>query len=300
MDLGRLRALRELASRQTMSAVAEALFLTPSAVSQQIAQLEEEVGAKLVERRGRGVCLTQAGEALVGHTERILTILDEARSELAEIGQVISGVLRVGAFPTVASALLPQAINSLSTKYPYLEVIVREMEPAEGLAALRAWQADIAFVDDLSLKLASAPDVIELVPVLDDVLYAMVPKGHRLGTRTSVSISDLRDEKWALDSASSFYAQFLVNLCKRSGYEPRIAAECRGFELVWAMVRSGCAVTVVPGLRLAHPLGEDVVSVKLRPEIGRKISVAYRKGERTHPALRVFIEELVRAASGLH
>jgi len=88
-----------------MAAVAEALFLTPSAVSQQIAQLEEEAGVKLIERQGRGVRLTKAGEVLVEHTERMLLVLDEAKSDLAQIKREVAGVIRVAAFPTVAAAL---------------------------------------------------------------------------------------------------------------------------------------------------------------------------------------------------
>src|SRR2546427_3828527 len=113
MDIARLRALRELSIRQTMAAVADALYLTPSAVSQQIAQLEEEVGVQLTERQGRGVRLTRAGEVLVGHAERIMIALDEAKSDLAELKRAISGVLRVAAFSTVTAALLPHAIKEL-------------------------------------------------------------------------------------------------------------------------------------------------------------------------------------------
>ncbi|MFC5524104.1 LysR family transcriptional regulator [Polaromonas jejuensis] len=296
MDIARLRALRELSSRQTMAAVAEALFLTPSAVSQQIAQLEEEAGVKLIERQGRGVRLTKAGEVLVEHTERMLLVLDEAKSDLAQIKREVAGVIRVAAFPTVAAALLPRAINALKLSYPYLDVVLEELEPAEGLASLSSWQTDVAFVDDLSLKLGGKQKNIEQVSVLNDVLYVMLPSGHRLASQVSLSVSDLRNERWALDSASSFYAQFVVNLCRRAGYEPQVNAAGRGFEIVSAMVAAGCSVTVIPGLRMAHRI-EGVVAVKLRPEIGRKISVAYRKGERGHPAIKVFVDQVVRSAA---
>ena len=270
MDIARLRALRELSSRQTMAAVAEALFLTPSAVSQQIAQLEEEAGVKLIERQGRGVRLTKAGEVLVEHTERMLLVLDEAKSDLAKIKREVAGVIRVAAFPTVAAALLPRTINALKLSYPYLDVVLEELEPAEGLASLSSWQTDVAFVDDLSLKLGGKQKNIEQVSVLNDVLYVMLPSGHRLASQLSLSVSDLRNERWALDSASSFYAQFVVNLCRRAGYEPQVNAAGRGFEMVCAMVAAGCSVTVIPGLRMARQI-EGVVAVKLRPEIGRKI-----------------------------
>lgn len=296
MDIGRLRALRELAERQTMAAVANALHLTPSAVSQQIALLEQEAGVPLIERQGRGVRLTRAGEVLVDHTERVLTILDEAKSDLAVIKREVTGTLRVATFPTVAAALLPRAITALRASYPYLEIVLEELEPAEGLAALGSWQADLAFVDDLSLKLYGKQRDVEKVAVLDDVLQVILPCDHRLASRASLSIADLRQERWALDSASSFYAEFVVNLCRRAGYEPMVNASGRGFEIVSAMVAGGCSITVVPSLRLANPL-RGVVAVKLRPEIGRKISVAYRRGERKHPAIKVFVEEVIRAAA---
>lgn len=296
MDLARLRALRELSDRQTMAAVAEALHLTASAVSQQIAQLEEEAGVKLIERQGRGVRLTKAGEVLVEHTERMLTVLDEAKSELANIKREVAGILRVAAFPTVAAALLPQAINALRISYPYLEVVLDELEPAEGLAALNSWQTDVAFVDDLSIKLGGKQRNVEQIAVLDDVLYVMLHSGHPLASKSSLSVSDLRKERWALDSASSFYAQFVVNLCRRAGYEPQVNASGRGFEVVSSMVAAGCSITVIPGLRLAHRLN-GVAHVKLRPEVCRKISVAYRRGERGHPAIKVFVEQVLKTAS---
>lgn len=298
MDIGRLRALRELSARQTMAAVAGALHLTPSAVSQQIALLEQEAGVPLIERQGRGVRLTKAGEVLVEHTERMLTILDEAKSDLATIKREVAGTLRVATFPTVAAAVLPRAINALKKRYPYLEIVLEELEPADGLAALGSWQADLAFVDDLSLKLLGKKRDVEQIPILDDMLHVMLPAGHPLASKQSLSIADLRGERWALDSASSFYAEFVMNLCRRAGYEPVVNAAGRGFEMVSAMVAGGCSITVIPGLRLVHPV-KGAVAVKLRPEIGRKISVAYRRGERKHPAIKVFIEEVVREASVL-
>ncbi|MDF3881118.1 LysR family transcriptional regulator [Cupriavidus basilensis] len=298
MEISRLRALRELSTRQTMAAVADALFLTPSAVSQQIAQLEEEAGIKLTERQGRGVRLTTAGEVLVAHVERLLGVLEEAKSDLAQLKKEIAGKIRVAAFPTVAAALLPHVIKTLGVSYPFLEIVLEEMEPADGLAALGSWRADIAFVDDLTFRLRREDKTVEQVPLLEDVLYALLPCSHRFADRATVSMGELKNEAWALDSASSFYAEFIVNLCRRAGYEPRINAECRGFEILGAMVAAGCSVSVIPGLRLSHT-PSDVRAVKLRPEMKRRISVAYRRGERKHPAVQVFVSQLLASAEEL-
>ena len=144
MEISRLRALRELANRHTMAAVADSLCLTASAVSQQISQLEEEVGLPLTERQGRGVRLTRAGEVLVEHTERLMMVLDEAKADLAHLKSEIAGVLRVAVFPTVAAALLPHVVNALRQTYPYLRIMLDELEPSDGLAALGSWQSDVS------------------------------------------------------------------------------------------------------------------------------------------------------------
>lgn len=288
MDIARLRALRELSTRNTMAAVAEALFLTPSAVSQQISLLEQETGVELVEKQGRGVRLTPAGELLVTHADRLFTVIDQARSEMAAIRKEISGTLRVAVFPTVGSSLLPAAMQLSGQRYPYLRIVLEEMEPAEGLAALRSRRCDLAFVDDLTIVMPAGPRDIEKVALIDDALYVLLPPAHRLAEKNSLSVAELKDEQWALDSAWSGFADFVLGLCRRAGYEPKVNAHCRGFEILAAMVSEGCSVAVVAGLRLRYPM-PGVTAVKLRPEIKRRISAAYRSGEREHPAIKAFL-----------
>ena len=298
MEVGRLRALLELARCGTMAAAAEALFLTPSAVSQQIAQLEEEAGVELTERIGRGVRLTPAGHALVGYAERVMVVLDEARSELAELRREIAGELRVAAFPSIASAVLPETIKALQDAYPRLEIVLEEFDPIEGLTALRSWRTDVALIDDLSVVVGDSQESVGVVQVAEDALYVAVAADHALSNRPSVSVADLRNETWAIESTWSGFGDVVTNLCRRAGYEPKVNAKCRGSEMVEAMVASGCSVSIAPGLRvLRSPVG--VSWVKLRPEVRRKIFVAYRRGERNHPTIKVFVEEIVRTASRL-
>lgn len=298
MDVNRLKALREVARCGTMAAAAEALSLTPSAISQQIAQLEEEADVALTERLGRGVRLTPAGEALVAHTERIMVVLDEARSELAQLKREVAGELRVAAFPSVASAVMPGVIKALRAVLPRLQIVLDEMEPANGLAALGSWRADVALVDDLSVLIGKNRDSYGFVPLAEDALYVLLPAGHELARRAALTVSDLQRLDWALDSTSSAFADFVANLCRRAGFEPRLNARCKGFEMVAAMVRSGASVSIVPGLRLLGPL-PGTKAVRLRPDVRRKISAAYRRGERRHPAVTAFLDQLQRTAGEL-
>src|SRR5919206_3749549 len=144
LDLHRLRLLRELAYRQTIAAVAQALSYTPSAVSQQLAALEREAGVRLLERDGRRVRLTPAAETLVGHVEAMLDRLEQAEAALAAARQGISGRLRVAAFPSAGRAILPAALAALGREHPGLEITVAEMDPRRAAEALRAAELDAA------------------------------------------------------------------------------------------------------------------------------------------------------------
>lgn len=291
MDIARLKAIRELSVRGSITAVAHALNVTASAVSQQISQLEDEVGVSLTERNGRGVKLTHAGEVLASHAERVMSAVDEAKSEMAIIRQDIAGTLRVAAFATAAAALLPPVILALKRTYPRLDITLVEMEPAEGIAALGSWDTDVAIVDDLSVRLARMEKQVQKIRLIDDELLVAMAPSHPLASKTSLTLAELRDEPWALDSATSFYGEFVLELCRQAGFTPQVNAACRGSEIIAAMVESGCSISIIPGLRL-NQMSRDLVARPLRPAVTRKISVAFRVGERRHPLVKVFAEAL--------
>ncbi|MER8576077.1 LysR substrate-binding domain-containing protein [Mesorhizobium sp. M1338] len=293
MDIGRLRALRELSIRKTMAAVAEALYVSPSAVSQQIALLEDEVGIKLIERRGRGVVMTAAGQQLVERAERILQEIESARAEIAELKTVVSGEVRVAAFPSVAAALIPRVVHRLVDMHPRLTVQFDEMEPAESVAALRSWQTDVAIIDDLNIPTGALDPNIETIFLLEDVFNVMVSKHHQLSERPTVNFKELKNERWAIDTASETYTRMLADACQAAGFKPNIVARCKGFEVTIAMIRQGYGISILPGLRASHDL-EDVWVCKVVPEIRRKIFLAFRKGEKRSPALQIFIDEITR------
>jgi DNA-binding transcriptional LysR family regulator len=295
MDLSRLRALRELSIRHTMAAVAEALGVSPSAVSQQLALLEDEVGIRLVERRGRGVIITPAGQRLVARAERIFMELESARADIVELKRVVSGELRVAAFPSVAAALIPRVVRELAALHPQLTVQFDEMEPAESLAALRSWQTDVAIIDDLNVPAGMLDSNIETIALAEDVFNVMVSKTHRLAERATVGLDELRAERWAIDTASETYRRMLADACHAMGFKPNIVARCRSFEVTLALIREGCAISMLPGLRASYDL-EDVWVCKMVPEIRRRISLAFRKGEKPSPALQAFLTQITSRA----
>src|SRR5919202_524708 len=137
LDVRRMRVLREVAVRGSFSAAAEALSFTQSAISQQIAALERETGTTLVQRNARGVRLTEAGEALVRHTEAILARLSEAEAELEAIAGLRGGRLRLGAFESAAATLMPLAIAAFRERHPGVELSLTLCESEDALPLLR-------------------------------------------------------------------------------------------------------------------------------------------------------------------
>src|SRR3954470_17741417 len=143
LDVRRLRVLREVATRGSFSAAADALHFTQSAVSQQIAALEREAGTQLVDRTARGVHLTDAGRMLVGHADVILARLADAEAELEAMAGLRGGRLRLVAFPSAGASIMPAAISCFRERHPAVEVTLAPAEPDPAIEMLRAGEADI-------------------------------------------------------------------------------------------------------------------------------------------------------------
>ncbi|GAA2813849.1 hypothetical protein GCM10020219_102670 [Nonomuraea dietziae] len=171
LDPRKLKLLRELSRRGTIAAVAEALTFTASAVSQQLSALEREAGLPLLERTGRTVVLTPAGRLLVEHAEAVLASLERAEAALAATRTGPSGPLRIGAFPTAARALLPEALTILGEEHPGLEPMVAEIDPADVSAALRAGTLDVALVHEYDFVPPVVDDSVETRPLLTEPMY---------------------------------------------------------------------------------------------------------------------------------
>ena len=150
LNVTRLRVLRELAHRGSIAAVADALWLTPSAVSQQLSALERETRVQLVERAGRGVKLTAAGQVLADHSERVFEALDEARAALHALQTQPTGRLRVASFPSVVRLVIPPVLARLRERFPDLLVEVEDLEGEQSLEAVRLGHLDVAVIDDLT------------------------------------------------------------------------------------------------------------------------------------------------------
>src|ERR1700759_885280 len=181
LSVTRLRVLREVAHRGTISAAASALDYTQSAVSQQLAALEAETGLALLERHPRGVTLTAAGQTLVGHAEGILAQLEAAEEALQAISGLRGGGVRVGPFPRAGATLMPQAIADFRAAHPGVELSLAEGEPEDIAPRLRGGELDLALL--FEFRGGSLGSGFARTELLADPMHVVLPREHPLADR---------------------------------------------------------------------------------------------------------------------
>jgi len=279
LNLDRLRALHAVSARGSIIAAAETLNVTTSAVSQQLAKLEQETGQQLLERHGRGVKLTDAATTLVSRTQRVLSLLEEAEAEL-----------EANDTATAARGLAPQAIRSLRSTYPQLAVTFHEQEPHESIPRLVRRDVDIIIINDWQNAPIALPEGLTKAPLFDDVADIALPPGHRLGKAKTVRLSDLAGEEWIAWPSGSICHDFLMHTLRSQGHEPRIAHTAGEYETQLALVAAGLGCCVLPRLgRGAVPKGVTVVPSE--PALRRHVYAAWR----THATRRTVIRATVDA-----
>lgn len=303
LDVRRLRLLRELAHRETIAAVADALGYTPSAVSQQLAALEREAGVPLLERTGRRVVLTTAALALVEYAEEILALLEQASAMLAATRGEVIGPLRIGAFPTAVCTILPNALIALGRDHPALELTVIELDPAAAPNALRGERVDVALVHDYDYVPAELDPSLEREPLLEETIYlASKPKPQpqpksKSGLRdpAEVAVSSFREAQWIVGSPDTLCYQMAIRTCQAAGFTPRIRHHADDFATVLALVAAEQGVALVPRLGALDPPG----GVVLTPlAIRRRTAIAFRRGRRHDPAVDAFSTAIRASAAG--
>ncbi|MGD0197723.1 MAG: LysR substrate-binding domain-containing protein [Solirubrobacteraceae bacterium] len=284
LQLGRLRVFVEVAKQGSISAAAEELSYTQSAVSQQIAALESETGVTLVERLPRGVRLTTAGETLLSHAEGILGRLAAAEADMEAIAGLRGGQLRIASFPTAGATLLPLAIALFRAQHPEVELTLAEGEPEEIAPRLHAGEFDLALLFEFEGTSDALFSYLDRQPLFEDPLFLALPADHPLATRRTLRLADLRAEAWIQTSSSSPCARHVVRCCHAAGFDPIVSFESDDFGCVQGLVAAGVGVALVPRLALASAR-DDIAIRALSPSSPiRRVIAATPEGSRLTPA----------------
>jgi molybdate transport repressor ModE-like protein len=270
LDLKRLRVLAEVARQGSFSAAADALYLSQSAVSQQVATLEKEVGMPLLERTRNGPKLNDAGRVLVCHAEAALARLEEAEHELKAIAGLEGGELRMASFPSASATLLTEALAQFGGRYPEVRLTVTEAEPEQSLPRLRAAEVDLAIVFDYPMLPSQADERdIERALLLTESMYLALPNSHPLAKADTVQLADLADEAWLCGVCPSSCGDVVKQACREAGFDPRIAFESDEYQVLQAYVAAGLGFTLLPDLALPA-LHSDLVVRPTKPEAPKR------------------------------
>jgi DNA-binding transcriptional LysR family regulator len=296
LNVQRLRVLREVANSGSFSRAAEALSYTQSAVSQAIATLEAEAGARLIERDRRGVRPTAVGAALVAHADAILARLDAAETDLAAIVGGRGGRLRMASFPTAGSTLMPLAIATFAGAHPEVELSLAEGEPEEIAPRVRAGEFDLALLFEFREAGERHEAGLRRVDLLEDLMYVALPDGHPLADKPRLRLEDLREEAWVQTSVASPCARHVVRSCHGAGFEPNVSFESDDYQTVQGLVAAGVGVALVPQLALSS-VREDIRVRALHPQGPvRRVVAATPRGAGVLPAAERMLAVLAEVA----
>ncbi|MCX4509039.1 LysR substrate-binding domain-containing protein [Streptomyces sp. NBC_01619] len=295
-DVKKLQILRTLRDRGTVTATAETLRMTPSAVSQQLTNLARQLGVQLLEAHGRRVRLTDAAHLVLRHAEAVFAQLERADAELAGYLQGEAGEVRVGAFSTAVPALVVPAVQRLRTDRPALEVRVREAEAAEAYELLSAGDVDLA----LSLA-AHAPTARDprftRVPLLADPLDVALPAGHPRAAEPGLRLADLSGEPWIF-GGSGPWSEITLTACEAAGFVPEQAHSASGWTAILAMVEAGMGVALVPRMAAAERRSGVVMRVLSADQPRRHVVAAVRRGAEEGAGVAHVLEALRAVAAG--
>jgi DNA-binding transcriptional LysR family regulator len=296
LDLRRLRLLREVDARGTVGGAARALDYTPSAISQQLAVLEREAGVPLLERVGRGVRLTEAGQVLVRHAAGLFDDVEAAEAELAALAAGHpAGVVRVASFQSAFLRVVAPAIAALAETHPDVRVETTEDEVERAVPALRLRRLDLVIGDEYDGQPQPIHGDLTREPLLREQVRLVLPRAHPLARRRRVPLGALANEAWAGTQPGTGHRGMLIRACRRlGGFEPDLRHSSDDFLILLELVRTAGACAFLPDLVLVRGAPDVAVRSPAEGTIGREIFLITRRA-RT-PAVEAVATALRSAA----
>jgi DNA-binding transcriptional LysR family regulator len=293
MDPKRVLTFRAVANHRSFTRAAEELALSQPSVSHQVTALEQEIGARLLDRRPGGLQLTRAGAILLEHADAIAVRFDLAALQLAEIADDERALLRIGAFPTALAGLVPSAVAQVRAAHPDARVTVQESASDELPERVRSGELHLG-VDFQDAALPRREfEGTERRDLMREPFLVALPPDHRLAGQKSVRIRDLADDDWT----AAYTDGLIVRACRAAGFEPRLVSITRDQLAIRGLITRGLAVTLAPRL-----LAEAFTDTALRRIAGkgpeRDVYALLPPGGR-HPLAQPMLTALAHTAAEL-
>lgn len=273
-----------VAQHQGFTKAAAALHVSQPALSQQVRQLEESLGAQLFDRSGRKTCLTDAGEVYLRYALRAAQELQEGKRAIHDVADLSRGALRIAVTPTFTTYLIGPLVEAFHQRYPNITLNVREVAQEQMEQQLLADELDVGIAFDQ----AHAQD-IDAAPLLVETLALVVGTQHPLARERAIGLQALNAESLILLSSEFATREQIDRYCNQHGIRPRVVMEANVIGALLEVVRRTRLSTLLPAaIAQAHP---ELVAIELGPQrLQRTAVLMQRKGVYQSAAARVFIE----------
>jgi LysR family transcriptional regulator, hydrogen peroxide-inducible genes activator len=292
MEFHQLRYICAIAETGSFSRAAERCQIAQPSLSQQVLKLEDELGAKLFDRLGRSIRLTEPGRAFLPHARAILNQMEAARSSVANQVADVRGSVAAGVIPTIAPYLMPAYTAAFARKYPDAKLRIVEETTPILVEDLRSLSIDLAI---LALPLRHKD--MELFPLRTEPLYAVLPGDHPHAGAKSMALRDLRGESFVMLRDGHCFRDLSIAACAHARLEPRIAFESDQFRSVLGMVAAGVGVSLVPAMAIDRNAGCRYVRLS-DARATRTIVAAVLRGRSFNRVQQAFLSGIRNRASG--
>jgi LysR family transcriptional regulator, hydrogen peroxide-inducible genes activator len=292
MEFHQLRYVCAIADTGNFSRAAERCQVAQPSLSQQVLKLEEDLGAKLFDRLGRSVRLTEAGRAFIPHARAVIEHMEVARLSVADKTADLRGSVAVGVIPTVAPYLMPSYTAAFAKKYPDAKLRIVEERTSVVVEGLRDLSIDVAI---LALPLRHKD--LELFPIRTEPLFAVMRKDHPRASAESLALKDLRGESFVMLRDGHCFRDLSIRTCTRARIAPNIAFESGQFSSLLGMVAAGVGVSLVPEMAIDRNVGCRYVRLR-DAQATRTIVAAVLHGRSFNRVQRAFVSEMKDRATG--
>lgn len=291
MELRQLRYFVEVAEREHVSAAAEHLHIAQSAISRQIARLEEELGVMLFEKIGRNIQLTPIGKIFLIHAKTAIKAIEYAKYQIEEFLDPEHGMIKIG-FPTSLSTyLLPTVISAFKDEQPNISFHLKQGSYSYLMEAVKNREIGLAFLGPVPTKDLD----IEGHILFTENVSALLPISHPLAERKTLRLSDLRNDPFVLFPKGYVLNTLAIEACKQAGFTPNVASEGEDMDSIKGLVSAGIGVSLLPDSTFYEIVPRMTVKIPIEtPSVKRTVGIISPKNRELAPSEKVFYEFVKR------
>jgi DNA-binding transcriptional LysR family regulator len=291
-ELRRIRVLREFRERGSIATTAEALHLTPSAVSQQLARIARDVGFDVLQPVGRRVVLTPRGQALLAHADAVFAAIERARHELDSWDDSVRGTITIGAFSTAITGLLPALLDRARHDIPNVSIMLCEAEPPALFDGLDAGRYDVALAVNFTGSPAAGDPRYHRVDLGPDELDLALPRDHPMCAAETLTLKDVEAEPWITGDGEGCCGAITTTACAAAGFTPNVAHRTNDWQALAQLVAHGHGVALIPRLAQRDLPAAVTIRAISEPRPQRQIFAAVPEGAQHSPLITTILRLL--------